>query len=254
MGMSPDHICGHTYHGRHGAIKNAFRYRVDYVLTDLASNAESPRLFSRNKGNVTALYDVDHGGERGNGRGLDWVREVLTDHGFEGLTKGRILLLAQPRVWGHVFNPVAFWLVYDTSDVLRMVIAEVNNTYGDRHSYLCYHKDLSPILPTDRLKAQKIFHVSPFQPIAGEYTFRFDVTDEHVGIVIDYRSAESGVYATFHGRRQKMTNSSIIGAAVARPLGSLRVLALIHWQAVRLWWKGAGFRARPVAPETEVSS
>lgn len=253
MDMSPDHICGHTYHGRHGVIENAFRYRVDYVLTDLASKDTGPRLFSRNTGNVTSLHDADHGGERANGRGLDWVHDVLTDHGFEELTKGRILLLAQPRVWGHVFTPVSFWLVYDTSDVLRMVIAEVNNTYGDRHSYMCYHKDLSPILPTDRLKAQKIFHVSPFQPIAGEYTFRFDVTDEHVGIVIDYRSAESGVYATFHGRRQLMTNRSIIGTAIARPFGSLRVLALIHWQAVRLWWKGAGFRARPVAPETEVS-
>ena len=254
MGMSPDHICGHTYHGRHGAIKNAFRYRVDYVLTDLSSNAEGPLLFSRNKGNVSSLFDVDHGGSPNEGRGLVWVHEVLKNHGFERLIEGRILLLAQPRVLGHVFNPVSFWLICDTSDVLTMVIAEVNNTYGDRHSYMCYHKDLSPILPTDRLKAQKIFHVSPFQPIFGEYTFRFDITEKHVGIVIDYRSMESGVYATLHGRRQTMTNRSILGTIVARPFGSLRVLALIHWQAVRLWWKGAGFRARPVAPESEVSS
>jgi DUF1365 family protein len=138
--------------------------------------------------------------------------------------------------------------------VLRLVIAEVNNTYGDRHSYLCHHKDLSPILATDRLKARKNLHVSPFQPVAGNYTFRFDVTDEHIGVVIDYRSKESGVYATFHGRRAALTNRSILSAAIARPMGSLRVLALIHWQALRLWWKGAGFRNRPVAPESEVSS
>ncbi|WGI22608.1 DUF1365 domain-containing protein [Amylibacter sp. IMCC11727] len=254
MGVTPEHICGHTYHGRHGAIKNAFRYRVDYVLTDPDETCDGPRLFSRNRGNVTALFDKDHGGERTNGRGVAWVRDVLMDHGFDGLAQGRILLLAQPRVWGHVFNPVSFWLIYDDSDVLRMVIAEVNNTYGDRHSYLCYHKDLSPIEASDRLKARKIFHVSPFQPVEGEYTFRFDITPEHIGIVIDYRSTESGVYATFHGPRKPMTNASIVGAALARPMGSLRVLALIHWQAVRLWWKGAGFRARPHAPETEVSS
>ena len=254
MGMRPEHICGVTYHGRHGSIKNAFRYRVDYVLTDLASKVKGPSLFSHNRVNVSAIFDLDHGGLRKEGRGLEWVFEMLTKYGFGQLTKGRILLLAQPRVWGHVFNPVSFWLIYDTTDVLRMVIAEVNNTYGDRHSYMCYHKDLSPILPTDRLKAQKTLHVSPFQPISGEYTFRFDITDEHVGVVIDYRSVESGVYATFHGRRQSMTNRSIVGTAVVRPLGSLRVLALIHWQAMRLWWKGASFRARPVAPESEVSS
>ncbi len=254
MVMSPEHICGHTYHGRRGAIKNAFRYRVDYVLCDPEAAAKGPRLFSRNKGNVTALHDVDHGGVRGAGQGVAWVREVLAEHGFDGLADQRILLLAQPRVWGHVFNPVSFWLVFDEQDVLRIVIAEVNNTYGDRHSYLCHHKNLAPILPTDRLKARKNLHVSPFQPVAGEYTFRFDVTDAHIGIVIDYQSAESGVYATFHGPRKPMTNRSIVGAAIARPMGSLRVLALIHWQALRLWWKGAGFRARPHAPKTEVSS
>jgi DUF1365 family protein len=254
MGMTPEHICGQTYHGRHGAIKNAFRYRVDYVLADPASGTTGPGLFSRNARNVVALHDVDHGGTRRQGRGVFWVKDVLIEHGFENLAKGRILLLAQPRVWGHVFNPVCFWLVFDASDVLRLVISEVNNTYGDRHSYLCHHKDLSPILATDRLKARKNLHVSPFQPVAGDYTFRFDVTDEHIGVVIDYRSKESGVYATFHGRRSALTNRSILSAAIARPMGSLRVLALIHWQALRLWWKGAGFRNRPVAPETEVSS
>jgi DUF1365 family protein len=109
MGMTPEHICGQTYHGRHGAIKNAFRYRVDYVLADPASNNTGPRLFSRNARNVVTLHDVDHGGRRGQGRGVLWVKDVLIEHGFEGLAQGRILLLAQPRVWGHVFNPVSFW-------------------------------------------------------------------------------------------------------------------------------------------------
>lgn len=252
--MTPEHICGSTYHGRHGAIKNAFRYRVDYVLSDLSEDAPHPLLFSRNRANLTALHDVDHGGIRGQGRGLAWAQEVLEDQGFDGLAKGRILLLAQPRVMGHVFNPVSFWLVFDAQNILRLVIAEVNNTYGDRHSYLCYHKDLSPIHPTDRLKARKIFHVSPFQPVSGDYTFRFDVSEDHIGIVIDFRSNEGGVYATFHGHRRPLSNRSILGATFARPFGSLRVLALIFWQALRLWWKGAGFRARPKAPDKEVSS
>ena len=253
MGLKTEHICGHTYHGRHGGIKNAFRYRVDYVLSDLSSQVKTPALFSRNSWNLTALYDRDHGGERGDGQGLTWARNVLKDHGFGDLAGGKILLLAQPRVWGHVFNPVSFWLVYDPHDVLRIVIAEVNNTFGDRHSYLCYHKDLRPILPTDRLQARKIFHVSPFQPVEGTYQFRFDISDDQIGIVIDYRTGDGGVFATFHGPRNQLTNRSILGAALARPLGSLRILGLIHWQAVKLWWKGADFRSRPAAPTEEVS-
>ena len=254
MGLTPEHICGSTYHGRHGAIKNAFRYRVDYVLSDLSDDSPKPLLFSRNRANLTALHDVDHGGIRGQGRGLSWAREVLCEHGFGTLAQGRILLLAQPRVMGHVFNPVSFWLVFDAQNTLRLVIAEVNNTYGDRHSYLCYHKDLSPIRASDRLKARKIFHVSPFQPVSGDYTFRFDVTDQHIGIVIDFRSSDGGVYASFHGRRRPLSNRSILGASLARPFGSLRVVGLIHWQALRLWWKGASFRPRPKAPDKEVSS
>lgn len=253
MGLGPEHICGQTYHGRHGAIKNAFRYRVDYVLCDLEASQKGPALFSRNRRNVTSLYDADHGGARNAGQGVQWVRDILKTVGFDSLKDGRVLLLAQPRVWGHVFNPVSFWLVYDKKNSLRLVIAEVNNTYGDRHSYLCHHDDLREIEPCDRLLARKIFHVSPFQPIEGEYTFRFDVNSEHVGIVIDYKSVKGGVLATFHGRRKALSNKSIVTAAVARPFGSLRVLALIHWQALRLWWKGAKFRARPHAPEREVS-
>lgn len=254
MGMMPEHICGHTYHGRRGAIKNAFRYRVDYVLADLSSKARTPVLFSRNRRNLTALHDSDHGGTPGNGRGVDWVQGVLARRGIDRFNDGRILLLAQPRVFGHVFNPVSFWLVCDHSDILRVVVAEVNNTYGDRHSYVCHHPDLAPITPSDRLQAQKIFHVSPFQPVKGTYTFRFDVTAAHIGIVIDYQTKDNGLYATFHGKRRALTNRTILRAAIARPLGSLRVLALIHWQAARLWWKGALFRNRPAAPETEVSS
>lgn len=254
MGMTPEHICGQTYHGRRGAIKNAFRYRVDYVLSDLALDAPKPALFSRNRRNLTALYDLDHGGTRGAGRGSSWVREILAERGLDRFGSKKILLLAQPRVFGHVFNPVSFWLVFDYRDDLRVVVAEVNNTYGDRHSYVCHHPDLAPITASDRLQAQKIFHVSPFQPVEGNYTFRFDVTAAHVGIVIDYRTEGSGVYATFHGKRRALTNRTILGAAIARPLGSLRVLALIHWQAARLWWKGALFRNRPATPKTKVSS
>lgn len=252
MGLSADHIRGQTFHGRRGSIGNDFRYAVDYILFDAEADLDTPLAFSRNRANLAAIHDADHGGTRGAGRGAAWVREVLADHGLSDVSGARILLLAQPRVLGHVFNPVSFWLVM-TGDDLRAVIAEVNNTYGDRHSYLCHHADLRPIRATDRLQARKIFHVSPFQPVSGAYVFRFDITPDHVGIVIDYRAEAGGVYATLHGKRAPLTTLSLLGAVVRRPIGSWRVLGLIHLQAARLWWKGARFRPRPPAPEKEVS-
>ncbi len=248
-----DHIRGETFHGRRGAIDNAFRYGVDYVLLDPDETGQGPFLFRRNARGLTALYDRDHGGTPGAGRGSAWVREVLGEHEMGHVATGRILLLAQPRVLGHVFNPVSFWLVEDDAGKLRVVIAEVSNTYGDRHSYLCYRDDLGPIGRSDVLEAAKIFHVSPFQDIEGGYRFRFDIRDDRIGIWIDFRAGEHGLYATLTGHRQPLTNRSILAACLARPFGSRRVLGLIHWQALKLWWKGAAFRTRPEPPLDEVS-
>ncbi len=314
-----DHIRGETFHGRKGAVANSFRYGVDYVLLDPEASV-GPGLFSRNRRNLTALWDVDHGGLPGAGRGVVWVREVLAAAGFAttgleaagsgtagsgsaglgaagseaaevkaagsvkagseaagseaagsgtagleaaegktagsdaaGVKVGRIALLAQPRVMGHVFNPVSFWLCWDAAGGLRVVIAEVSNTFGDRHSYLCHRDDRGVIGPSDILTAQKVFHVSPFQPVAGGYTFRFDICADRIGIWIDHTNAEGGIYATLTGPRRPLTNGAILWACLRRPFGSRRVLALIHWQAVKLAIKGARFRRRPLPPVDEVS-
>jgi DUF1365 family protein len=176
---------------------------------------------------------------------------VLAEHGLPA--PARIELLAQPRILGHVFNPVAFWLCRDRAGDLRYVIAEVTNTYGDRHSYLCHRDDHGAITVTDRLHARKIFHVSPFQPVEGHYEFRFDLRPERIGIWIDLTAGNGGVVATLTGRVRPLTLGGMAGTLLRRPFGSRRVLALIHWQALRLWWKGARFRARPAPPADEIS-
>lgn len=232
-------------------MRNAFRYRIDYVCLDPEAEIAGPALFCRNAPGLCSLWDSDHGGAPGAGRGAPWVREVLAEHGLN--VTGRLLLIAQPRVLGHVFNPVSFWLVHDTEQRLRVVIAEVTNTFGDRHSYLCHNDDLREIRAEDTLHARKIFHVSPFQPVEGAYSFRFDIRDEAISIWIDYRAESSGVVATLTGAREPLTTAGLLGAALRRPFGSRRVLGLIHWQALKLWWKGARYRARPLPPSQEVT-
>jgi uncharacterized protein len=247
--MQVQRIRAETFHGRKGPVKNAFRYSVDYVLVD-PDRVEAPALFGRNRAGLMSLHDVDHGGAPGNGRGVSWAREVLSSH---GLPADRVLLLAQPRLLGHVFNPVAFWLAYDHVGHLRAVIAEVTNTYGDRHSYLCQREGGAPITREDTITAQKIFHVSPFQPVEGRYDFRFDIRGDRLAIWIDYTVGNGGLFTNLIGPRLPLTNSGILASALRRPFGSRRVLALIHWQALKLWWKKVRFHNRPLPPAEDVS-
>jgi DUF1365 family protein len=221
------------------------------VLLDAEAQVETPFLFGRNRRGLTGLRDTDHGGAPGQGRGAAWVHDVLRQHQIHDVDQ--IELLAQPRVLGHVFNPVSFWLCRRADGALITVIAEVSNTFGDRHSYLCAHPDQRPIVPTDTMTATKIFHVSPFQPVEGGYSFRFDVTDARIGIWINYDRADGGLIATLTGHRKPLTNMAILRSVLRRPFGARRVLALIHWQALKLWIKGAVYRVRPEPPTEEVS-
>jgi uncharacterized protein len=247
--MQVERVRAETFHGRKGPVRNAFRYSVDYLLLD-PDRAKGPSLFARNRGNLMSLHDTDHGGAPGQGQGAAWARKVLADH---GLPCDQVLLLAQPRLLGHVFNPVSFWLAYDPLGHLRAVIAEVSNTFGDRHSYLCHRDDRAPITREDTITAQKIFHVSPFQPVEGRYAFRFDIRPDRIGIWIDYTSATGGLFTNLIGPRAPLTNAGILASALRRPFGSRRVLALIHWQALKLWLKRVRFHARPAPPSEDIS-
>ncbi|KIT15316.1 DUF1365 domain-containing protein [Jannaschia aquimarina] len=248
------HIPARTFHGREEApgVRNAFTYGVDYVLLEPEATPRLPWPMRLNARAPVSLWASDHGGPPGKGTGTAWVRRVLDDLDAP-VDWGRIDLLAQPRVLGHVFNPVSFWLCHDTDGVLRLVIPEVTNTYGDRHSYLVHADGFAAITPEMRLTARKSLHVSPFQPVEGGYTFRFDFRDDHIGIWIDYRHQAGRLLATLAGPRRALTTGGLLRAMARRPFGSRRVLGLIHWQALKLWWKGAPFRTRPTPPAQEVS-
>ncbi|WP_068118651.1 DUF1365 domain-containing protein [Tropicimonas marinistellae] len=246
-----DHIAGHTFHARRGQLKNAFRYGVDFVLVEFPFDG-APQLLSANRFNLWHLNDRDHGGARGAGRGVAWFRDILAARGFP--MKGTTLaLLTQPRFLWFKFNPVSFWIALRDGKPCAFV-AEVNSTFGQRHCYFCAHDDFRPIRRTDRLTARKVMHVSPFQQIAGDYQFNFGLTDTAVDIRIAYVHGGEGVIATLTGPRRPATNASLARAALRRPLGAARVLALIHWQALILYIKRAPFLKRQPPPEALVSN
>lgn len=254
MSSSVEHIPGHSFHGRKGAISHQFRYGVDYVFTEIETllSAPLPLLFSRDRWNIMALWTKDHGGKIAKGQGARWVRDVLKARGLTNFLEARIILMTQPRILGAGFNPVSFWMIFKEND-LYLVIAEVNNTFGERHSYLCHNEDFSPIGAEDRIKAQKIFYVSPFQLVEGAYEFRFDIRPTKIGIWIDYRNGKEGLYANFIGRRRPLSSWSILALLLKRPLGFMRVSALIYLEALRLKVKGAQYIIRGRPPESDLS-
>lgn len=256
-----DHIKGVTTHTRRGAIRNAFRYSVDFVMLDLEADpkgagGKTPLLFSRNRFNLAAVHDRDSGGALKQGQGSGWARDVLAAHGLPraGITGAgiKILFLTQPRWLGYGFNPVSFWLAYE-DEILRAIIAEVSTPFGDRHSYVCHAADFAEITRDTPLSKVKRLHVSPYQKIEGGYDFRFDIRADQIAIQILHRNGEEGLMATLSGQRQAMTNRSLLHAALRRPLGGIRTMALIHWQALVLKLRGATYRTRPTPPTQEVS-
>lgn len=238
-------------HARRGSLRHAFRYGTDYLLLS-PEHARGSGLFSRNRWNLLSVQDRDHGGPRGAGTGAVWARDQFSRAGLL-LQKGDTLaLLTQPRLLGHWFTPVSFWLVL-RDDALLAAIAEVNNTFGQRHSYLCRPPGDGPITPQDTIRAEKVFHVSPFQDVAGEYRFNFALSPDHAALRISQRNGDEGLDAAMAGPLRPLTSRGALAACLRRPGGSLRVLALIYWNALRLKLKGARYRRLPPPPEQEIT-
>jgi DUF1365 family protein len=209
-------------------------------------------LFSLDRWNLFSLHRSDHG-PRDGGDLEPWIRALLASEGVTA-ADGEIVLQAFPRVLGYVFNPVSFWLCHDREGGLRAVLAEVNNTFGERHNYLVAHPDGQPIRPGDTLEARKVFHVSPFFPVQGRYRFRFAGGSRFSAAFIDYDDAEGPVLRTsISGRAAPLETRGLLRAFFGYPAFTLGVVARIHWQALKLWWKGVPFFRKPSPPLVETT-
>ncbi len=250
---APLFVRASTFHGRRGGPTNDFRYDADFVLLPMGQTIkDTVRLFSVERRNLFSFRHSDHGD--GEGKADAWAKAIIDDHDLTEICDGETWLLTQPRCFGFAFNPVSFWFFLDCDGELRAVLAEVNNTFGDRHIYLCRHSDGRPITSQDRIRADKVFHVSPFQKVAGAYHFRFHFSKDRIGAWIDFRDGENGLYATVTGSVEEMTDRELAASALRLPFGALRVLSLIHWQALKLKLKGAEYLRRPAPPKEQVTT
>lgn len=250
--MNPSVLKARVTHSRSVPVRNSFTYGVDYVLLgeQQLAGAGKPRLFSFGRRNFVSLHPGDHG-VSGEG-GAAWVRRIAAEAGIGEVAE--VVLLTHPRYWGYAFNPVSFWFMSGPDGVLRAVLSEVHNTFGDRHCYLCRGADGGPIRPDNWIEADKRFHVSPFFAIEGRYRFRFVLEDRRIGVWICYDDGNGGgLFTSLIGERRPLCDAELMRALLRRPLGAAKMTALIHWQALKLFLKGVRYRSRPEPPRTRVS-
>ena len=253
MGIANGLIVADVAHARLRPKKNSFHYHVYYLCLPLAQLAAlNPlRLLSKDRFNLFSLNARDHDVPKD---GYEpWIREVLAQYGVHH-ANGEIVLLTLPRVLGYVFNPVSFWFCLSKDGQLACVLSEVRNTFGEKHCYLSYHEDGRAIDKDDWLRAEKVMHVSPFIAVEGHYEFRFAYGEAKIGVWINHHDADGLLLTTsLVGKRQPLTDATLFRCFLRYPLVTLKVIGLIHFQALKLMRKGIIYRRKPAPPTTEIS-
>ncbi len=253
--MTADRIYfGAIMHRRLGRVRHSFRYRVFSFLLDLdelASLDRASRLFSCNRWNVFSFYDRDHGA--GDGSPVKaWIEQQLTAAGLDHALGGRIRLLCFPRIWGYVFNPLSVFFCETPTGQLAAILYEVSNTFGQRHSYLMpVDADAGDIIEHT---AAKRFYVSPFISLDGAYRFRVRPPDDRLSLAIRQTGPDGqSLHAVLSGHASTFDDRVLLRALLGYPLMTVKVIIAIHWEALRLWLKGAPFLPRPLPGASKVT-
>jgi DUF1365 family protein len=236
---------GKVTHVRHRTRRHRLSYRVFAVLLDLdrlEEIASNCRLFRYNRAGPISFHDRDHGDNEGTAR--SWLDGVLDRAGMP--RPAQVELLCYPRLFGYVFNPLSVYFCRDGKGDLLATVHEVRNTFGGRHAY---------VLPTDpdsgsasliRQSTDKVFLVSPFNPVTGTYRFAMRPPADAVSVVIRHHDCDGPVLdAAFAARREIFSSAGLLRAIVAHPFMTHTVVAAIHWEAFKLWLKGVPFLGGP---------
>lgn len=241
---------GKVRHFRFEPFEHHFGYRVFYGLFDIEQLDEldrSLRLFSVGRFNLFSFDWSDYGPADGTPL-RPWVERHLREAGVD-LEDGRILLLTFPRILGHVFNPLSVWYCYRPDGALGAVIYEVRNTFGDRHSYI-----VSVGAHGLDHGFGKQLHVSPFNGMAQDYRFSLTEPGRTLSVSIDQSEGGSRVFrAGMALSRVPLTDPNLLRLFVTHPLVTMKVVVAIHWEALRLWFKGAVFHSRPEPPTHSIT-
>ncbi|MCE1178343.1 DUF1365 domain-containing protein [Actinomycetota bacterium] len=227
----PALVEGRVSHARAGAVSHRFRHRVHQWLVDLDDLPDH--------GALASFHAADHLGDPT--RSIrDNVAGFVAAQGIR-LDGGRIVMLANARVLGHVFDPLTVHWCFATDGTLRCVVMEVHNTYGERHAYL-----LEPH-PDGHADVDKAFYVSPFFDVSGRYAVRLGLTPERIRVSLSLHADQAGAvfHGSFVGSPRPATRRAVLAASVRSPLMPQRVSALIRAHGIWLWLRRLPVQQRP---------
>ena len=251
---------GQVRHTRLRPRRHAFAYGTFFLMLPMRTLAQGDRnsALAVNRRGAISFHDVDHGDGRSaeQGGALAWLDGLLQAEGIDDAT-GEVWLHTYPRVLGYTFKPVSFWYCHHADGHLRAIVVEVNNTFGERHCYLLDEPGYGR-----ELRADKVFHVSPFCTLAGGYRFRFLRSDpggvQKTVARIDYHdspddAASALLQTSVSGTLEPVTAASLRRALWRYPAMTLGVMARIHWQAFKIWRKHVPFIRKPELPKNTVT-
>ncbi|MDX6354127.1 MAG: uncharacterized protein QOF98_1030 [Streptomyces sp.] len=226
---------GHVVHIRRHPLRRVFRHRICLWLVDLDELPAPPWWLPP----FVRFRARDHFGapDRPIRQNLDtW----LCSQGVDDLGGGRVLMLASPRVLGHVFNPLTVYWCHRADGRLACVVAEVHNTYGERHGYLLRTG------PDGRAVVGKDFYVSPFLAMSGSYHMRLPAPDERLALTVSLVDGGRVLFsAALTGRRTPAAPWNVLRLALAHPLPQHRISAAIRLHGMALWLRGLPVAPRP---------
>lgn len=244
--------CGKVMHQRLKPFGHRFSYSVFSLLVDidrLDELDETSRLLAVNGPGILSFHERDHVEHQGENL-RQFADRLLAGAGLVQ-PAARVLLLAYPRMFGYVFNPISTYFAYDASGTPVAIIYAVRNTFGERHSYV------APVLPGEsspagiRQSRAKRFHVSPFMEMGLRYHFRVLPPGRAVRLRIHETADNAPLFAaTFNAEARAITTANLAGCLLRFPFMTIKVIAGIHWEALKLWMKGARFHSSPPPPAT----
>jgi DUF1365 family protein len=245
---------GQVMHRRLRPTINHFVYRCFFIQGEIDRGSEPLTrsgnwLFGINRHALISFREDDHGDGR---PARQWLNDILADAGLP--SPAGVSFRGFARVLGYTFKPVSFWFCRNEQGERYAIVAEVNNTFGERHCYLLSNSGRA-LKNGQLLQAKKIFHVSPFCEVNGTYQFRFSDQANRNVVRIDHATDEGGLLETsMSGELVNAVPRQIVRAMTAYPFFTLGVMARIHWQALRLWLMKVPFFRKPNPPSRFVSN
>ncbi len=235
-------------HRRIAPKQHVFVYRIFIFwldLDELAEVANRVPIFGFNEPNLYSLRESDHCSL--GGAGLRGTVEAFLRESGEMQRPQRIRMLTLPRVAGYVFNPITIFYCYDADGEAFASVIQVGNTFRELKLYLVPAGGVGMAR-----RVVKHFYVSPFADLDLEFDFRFAVPGDQLGVWIDdYRGDEKELVTAMTGERVELTTANLLGMTVKYPLVTLKVIGGIHWEALKLWWKGLPFRMKEAEVELQ---